>query len=97
MPVINWNKYCKQWPHLRIINFPQSSRRLVIPFDVECPGLPHAPEEVRCGPAEPVPRLTPLGWVCIRNPGSDYKQVEHKHFSRTYIIFELKYTSETEK
>ena len=30
MPIVDWNHYKEQWPHLRNINFPSSSKRSIV-------------------------------------------------------------------
>ena len=96
MPVVNWNKYKKQWPHLRNIDFPSSPRRPIVDMliGLDCADLLHAQEEVRGRPGDPIARLTPLGWTCIGNPGSDHQEVIHTNFACTYFV---KNQSEIEK
>ena len=88
MPVIEWNKYKKQWPHLRNIDFPTSPSRLIVDMliGLDCADLLYAIQEVRGKPGQPIARLTPLGWTCIGNPGSDYQEVCQTNFAFTYFV-----------
>ena len=49
---------------------------------------------MRSRQGKPVARLTPLGWTCIGNPGSDYKHVLQTNFACTYFVRD---TSEIER
>ena len=53
---------------------------------LDCADLVYATEEVRGKPGEPIARLTPLGWTCIWNPGSDYQEVCQTNFAFTYFV-----------
>ena len=35
MPIVDWNHYKEQWPHLRNINFPSSSKRSIVDILIE--------------------------------------------------------------
>lgn len=96
MPVVDWNKFKKQWPHLKNIDFLSSPKRPIVDMliGLECADLLYAIEEVRGRPGEPIARLTPLGWTCIGNPGSEHQQAIHTNFAYTYF---MKDTSEIEK
>ena len=88
MPVIKWNKYKKQWPHLRNIDFPTSPSRPIVDMliGLDCADLLYVIQEVRGKPGEPLARLTLLGWTCIGNPGSDYQEVCQTNFAFTYFV-----------
>ena len=96
MPVVDWNKFKKQWPHLKNIDFLSSPKRPIVDMliGLDCADLLYAIEEVRGRPGEPIARLTPLGWTCIGNPGSEHQQAIHTNFAYTYF---MKDTSEIEK
>ena len=70
MPVVDWNKYKKQWPHLRNIDFPSPPGRPIVDMLIrlDCADLLYAIEKVREKPGKPIARLTPLGWTCIGKP-----------------------------
>ena len=60
MPVVDWNRYKRQWSHLRIIGFPRSRSRpiVVVLMGLDCADVHYALDEVR---ASPGPRLIPVG------------------------------------
>ena len=68
MPFVEWNKFKQQWFHIRNIDFPVSATKPVVDMllGLECADLLYAMQEVRGKPGEPIARLTPLGWTCIR-------------------------------
>ena len=88
MPVVDWNKFKKQWPHLKNIDFLSSPKRPIVDMliGLDCADLLYAIEEVRGRPGEPIARLTPLGWTCIGNPGSEHQQAIHTNFAYTYFM-----------
>ena len=88
MPVVDWNKFKRRWPHLRNIEFPSSPRRPIVDMliGLDCADLLYAKEEVRGRPGDPIARLTPLGWTCIGNTGSDHQEVIHTNFACTYFV-----------
>ena len=88
MPVVDWNKYKKQWPHLRNIDFPSSPRRPIVDMliGLDCTDLLYAIEEVRERPGEPIARLTPLGWTCIGKPFLNDRPVMQTNFAYTYLL-----------
>ena len=88
MPVVDWNNNKKKWPHLRNIIFPSSPRRPIVDMliGLDCADLLYAIEEVRGRPGDPIARLTPLGWTCIGNLGSDRQEVIHTNFACTYFV-----------
>ena len=47
MPVVDWNSYKEQWPHLRNIDFPSSSKRPIVDIliGLDCANLLYAFEE----------------------------------------------------
>ena len=96
MPVVDWNKFKKQWPHLKNIEFPSSPKKPIVDMliGLDCADLLYAIEEVRGRPGEPIARLTPLGWTCIGNPDSEHQKVIHTNFAYTYF---MKDQSEIEK
>ena len=52
MAVVNWNKYSKQWPHLKNIYFPISAKRPIVDIliGMDCADLHCSIEEVRGEP-----------------------------------------------
>ena len=96
MPVVDWNKYKLQWPHLLNIDFPGTTTRPVVDMliGLDCADLIYAIREVRGKPGEPIARLTPLGWTCIGNPCREYPEVCHTNFAYTYFA---NHESEIEK
>ena len=88
MHVVDWNKYKKQWPHLRNIDFPSSTRRPIVDMliGLDCADLLYAIEEVRGRPGEPISRLTPLGWSCIGKPFLNDRPVMQTNFAYTYLL-----------
>ena len=87
MKVIDWNKYKRQWPHLRGIEFPTSTARPIVDILVglDCADLHYALEEKRGGPGEPLARLTPLGWTCIGYPTQTSEHILQTNFAATYF------------
>ena len=87
MPVVDWNKYKQRWPHLRNIDFPCSSRRLVVDMliGLDCIDLHLALQEVRGRPGQPIARLTPLGWTCVGNLDQGLTQEIQTNFTCTYF------------
>ena len=88
MPVVDWNKFKKQWPHLRNIDFPSSPRRPIVDMLI---GLDHvdllyAIEEVRGRSGEPISRLTTLGWTCIGKPFLNDRPAMQTNFAYTYLL-----------
>ena len=53
---------------------------------LDCADLLYAIEERKGRPGEPIARLTPPGWTCVGNPGSDHRQVIHTNFACTYFV-----------
>jgi hypothetical protein len=47
--------------------------------------------DVRGKPAEPIPRVTPLGWTCIGNPNDGQEQTL---YDRTYFVHDLENRSD---
>ena len=88
MSVFDWSNYAQRWPHLRHINFPRNAKRPVIDclIGLDCIDLHCAIQEVRGRPGEPIARLTPLGWTCIGNPGSNGKATLQTNFASTYFV-----------
>ena len=88
LPVVDWNKYKKQWPHLRNIDFPSSPRRPIVDMLIwlDCADLLYATEEVRGRPGEPITRLIPFGWTCIGKPFSNDRPVMQTNFAYTYFL-----------
>ena len=70
MKVLNWNLYKTKWKHLEHIKFPQVGPSPIVDLliGVDQADLLYSLEDVRGRPGEPIARLTPLGWTCIRNP-----------------------------
>ena len=87
MEAVDWNKYKRIWPHLKDIEFPCTAKRprVDVLIGLDCAELHHAIEEVRGRPGEPIARLTPLGWTCIGNPGSNGQPKLQTRFSRTFF------------
>ena len=90
MPVVDWNRYKQQWPHLRNIDFPSSSRRPIVDvlIGLDCADLLYGIEERRGKPGDPIARLTPLGWTCVGCPGSYYEPTLQTNFAYTYFLRE---------
>ncbi|MCU7929154.1 MAG: DUF1759 domain-containing protein, partial [Candidatus Thiodiazotropha sp. (ex Dulcina madagascariensis)] len=90
MPVVDWNRYKKQWPHLRNIDFPSSPRRPIVDvlIGLDSADLLYAIEERRGKPGDPIARLTPLGWTCVGSPGSYYESTLKTNFAYTYFLRE---------
>ena len=67
MPVVDLNRYKRQCPHLKNIDFPRTVTRPVVEvlIGLDFADLHYALEEVRGKQGDPVARLTPLGWTCI--------------------------------
>ena len=90
MPVVDWNRYKQQWPHLRNIDFPASSRKVIVDvlIGLDCADLLYAIEERRGKPGDPIARLTPLGWTCVGSPGTYYEPTLQTNFVYTYFLRE---------
>ena len=90
MPVVDWNRYKQQWPHLRNIDFPSSSRRPIVDVLIgpDCADLLYSIEESRGNPGDPIARLTLLGWTCVGCPGSYYEPTLQTNFAYTYFLRE---------
>ena len=88
VPVVDWNRYKRQWLHLRNKDFPRTVTRPIVDvlIGLDCADLHYALEEVRGKPDDPVARLTPLGWTCIGNPGSDNGLILQTNFACTYFV-----------
>ena len=88
MEAVNWNKYKRNWPHLKNIDFPYTTMRprVDVLIGLDCADLHHAVEEVRGRPGEPIARLTPLGWTCIGTPGSNEQPKLQTRFSSTFFV-----------
>ena len=88
MEAVNWNKYKRNWPHLKNIVFPYTNMRprVDVLIGLDCADLHHAVEEVRGRPGEPIARLTPLGWTCIGTPGSNDQPKLQTRFSSTFFV-----------
>ena len=63
MEAVNWNKYKRNWPHRKNIDFLCTTMRpsVDILIGLYCAELHHAVGEVRGRPGELKARLTPLG------------------------------------
>ena len=88
MEAVNWNKYKRNWPHLKNIVFPYTNMRprVDVLIGLDCADLHHAVGEVRGRPGEPIARLTPLGWTCIGTPGSNDQPKLQTRFSSTFFV-----------
>ena len=88
MEAVNWNRYKRNWPHLKNIVFPYTNvqPRVDVLIGLDCADLHHAVEEVRGRPGEPIARLTPLGWTCIGTPGSNDQPKLQTRFSSTFFV-----------
>lgn len=87
MSVVNWNKYSKQWLHLKNINYPISAKQPIVDIliGMDCAELYCSVEEVRGNPGEPIARLTLLRWTCIGNLSPNSRQFLQTNFARTYL------------
>ena len=67
LPAVDWNRYAKQYPHLREIQFPQVARdqKVDLLIGIDYPELHMSLHEISGRQGEPVARLTPLGWTCV--------------------------------
>lgn len=88
MTAVDWNKYSRQWSHLKEIEFPRTASRPIVDIliGLDCADLHCSIREIRGRPGEPIARLTPLGWTCIGNPGSCNKQIFQTNFASTYFV-----------
>ena len=60
--------------------------RVDVLIGLDCVDLHHAVEEVLGRPGEPIARLKPLGWTCIRTPGSNKQPKLQTRFSSTFFV-----------
>ena len=90
MPIVGWNHYKEQWPHLRNINFPSSSKRSIVDIliGLDCADLLYAIEERHGKPGDPVARLTPLGLTCVGNLDSHDNTILQTNFAYTNFLKE---------
>ena len=85
MPVVDWNRYKEQWPHLRNIDFPSSSKRPIVDIliGLDCTDLLYAIEGRRGQLGDPIARLTPLGWTCVGSLSSYDETILQTNFAYT--------------
>ena len=90
MPVVDWNRYKEQWPHLRNIDFPSSSEKPIVDMliGLDYADILYAIEERRGKPGDPIARLTPLGWTCVGSPSSYDETVLQTNFAYTNFLRE---------
>ena len=90
MKAVNWARYAKDWIHLKDIKFPYVGPRPIVDIliGIDYADLHYSIKDVRGKPGEPVARLTPLGWACIRHPSSCPEQNYRTKFIRTYFMHE---------
>ena len=86
IPVVDWIRHKRQWPHLRNIDFPRTVSRPIVDVLIGLDYRHYALEEVRGKPGDPVAILTPLGWTCIGNPGSNNSHILQTNFACTYFV-----------
>ena len=88
MEAVNWNKYKRNWPHLKNIDFPCTTMRprVDVLVGLDCEDLHHAVEEVRYRPGEPIAWLTHFGWTCIGTPGSNKQPKLQTQCSSTFFV-----------
>ena len=67
MKVIQLSQYAHKWPHLKYIDFPDTSLRPVIDLliGIDYLDLHSSYKEIRGLEGAPIARRTPLGWTCI--------------------------------
>ena len=83
--VVDWNLYKAKWKHLKGIKFPQVGPRPIVDLliGVDQAVLLYSVEVAKGGAGEPIARLTPLGWTCIRNPWSP---ADHVQTNLTFLV-----------
>ena len=74
--------------HLEGVNFPNLGPRPIIDMliGVDYAELHFSIIDVRGRPAEPVARLTPLGWTCIGSPKLTEDRVQQTNFNMAYFV-----------
>ena len=90
MPVVDWNHYKEQWPHLGNIDFPLSTKRPIVDIliGLDCADLLYAIEERQGKPGDPIARLTLLGWTCIGNLDSYDNTILQTNFAYANFLKE---------
>ena len=86
MKSVNWVKNKQGWEHLKGIKFAVPSKRVIADMliGIEYPDLHYSIKDGE--PGEPITRLTPLGWTCIRKSVDDKGSVWHQnHYIQTYF------------
>lgn len=87
-PAFNWAELKDKWPHLASVSFEQTARRKQIDVLIcsDHPLFHHVLKEVHGDkPADPIARLTHLGWVCF-GPTivEEHRRKSRSYFTRTY-------------
>ena len=87
-PAFNWAELKDKWPHLASVSFEQTARRKQIDVLIgsDHPLFHHVLKEVHgTKPADPIARLTHLGWVCFGPTIVDeHRRKSRSYFTRTY-------------
>ena len=76
LEAIDWRKHANKWPHLRGIQFPKPGPHPLVDIliGVDHVDLHYSFKVVKGRPGEPVARLTPLGWTCVRPASTQRKR-----------------------
>eukprot|EP00112_Aurelia_sp_Birch-Aquarium-sp1_P014565 Seg3156.4 transcript_id=Seg3156.4/GoldUCD/mRNA.D3Y31 product="hypothetical protein" protein_id=Seg3156.4/GoldUCD/D3Y31 len=85
---IDWNQFAAKWKHLRGIKFPNLGPRPMVDIliGIDVADLHNSIQDIRGKRGEPVARLTPLGWTCIRGTENAANNPFHTNFNRAYFI-----------
>ena len=72
MEVVDWNQYAQTWKHLENTTFSEFDKKTTVDLliGVDHTDLLYSKKENRGYEIEPITRLTPLGWTCIRVPSN---------------------------
>ena len=96
LEAIDWRKHANKWPHLRGIQFPKPGPHPLVDIliGVDHVDLHYSFKDVKGRPGEPVARLTPLGWTCVRPASTQRSGGLHTNFTHTYFVREQQENSD---
>ena len=96
LEAIDWIKHANKWPHLRGIQFPKPGPHPLVDIliGVDHVDLHYSFKDVKGRPGEPVARLTPLGWTCVRPASTQRSGGLHTNFTHTYFVREQQENSD---